>query len=78
MTVELEMPELPLLEPGLLLPAALGEGLPEGVDESATTTMLVMTWPPEFVVTRAEVTDVGGASLVLAASEDFAVVVAGA
>jgi hypothetical protein len=78
MMVELEMPELPLFELLLLLPAALGEGLPEGVDVSATTTMLVMTWPPEFVVTRAEVTDVGGAWLVLAASEGLGVVVVGA
>ena len=76
--VELEMPELPLFELLLLLPAALAEGLPDGVGVSATTTMLVMTWPPELVVTRAEVTDVGGAALVLAASDDLAVLVGGA
>jgi len=74
--VEIEIEELSELL--VLLPAAVGEGLPEGVDVSATTTMLVMTWPPEFVVTTAEVIDVGGAWLVLAASEDLRVVVGGA
>jgi hypothetical protein len=38
MMVELEMVELPELL--VLLPAALGEGLPEGVDVSATMTMV--------------------------------------
>lgn len=73
--VELETPEL-LFE--LLLPAALGEGLAEGVGVSVTRTTLVTTWPPESVVTRADVTVVGFAAAEVAALEGLLEVVAGA
>jgi hypothetical protein len=45
MMVEDEIPELPP-PPELLLLDELGEGGAEGVGVSATTTTLVMTWPP--------------------------------
>jgi hypothetical protein len=59
MIVDVDMPELPP-PPELLLPE-VDEG---GAEEAAATpsvakTTLVTTWPPAFVVTRAEVTVAG-------------------
>jgi hypothetical protein len=67
--VEVPTPELPLPELLPLLLPELCEGWAAGDGVSATTTMLVMTWPPGSVVTRAEVNVVGAAALLLAALE---------
>lgn len=64
MMVDVPTPELPLELLPLLL-AELCVGRAEGDGVSATTTMLVTTWPPDSVVTRAEVNVVGAAALLL-------------
>jgi hypothetical protein len=65
MMVDVEMPEsLPL---DLLL-AAVPEGDADDEDESETKTTLVTTWPPEFVVTTAEVTTGATVGVLLAAA----------
>lgn len=73
MMVEVEIPEPPPPELLPLLPAELC--VLEGVGVLATVTMLVMTWPPASVVTRAEVIVDGVAALLPAELEGLLLLV---